>query len=254
MTSKSSPFTRVLPALLVALLAFSPGFVAGEDFLSEEALFEEPLDNGSPVWDPIEPVNRAIFRFNDFVYIQVMKPVARTYEKVTTSHIRDGLRNFYRNFNYPVRLAGNLLQGRWSGARRETQRFAINTTVGLGGVLDLASTMEGFERIPPEEVGQALGSWGIGEGLYIVLPVLGPSNARDFVGLVADAAVHPMSEPFSLIDDWDWEYRTALWSLGFVQASPRLIDAYIDTKGGAIDPYVSLRNAFTQRRRAAIKE
>jgi phospholipid-binding lipoprotein MlaA len=254
MRSRSSLLRRVLPVFLGALTCCLASAAAAEAYLTSEEFYAEETVNGPPASDPLEPVNRAVFRFNDFLYLRVLDPVATVYTKVTPDPLEKGLGNFFDNLEYPVRLAGNLLQGRWDGAWRETQRFAINTTVGLGGVLSPADSMDGFEAIPPEDVGQAFGSWGIGEGPYLVLPLFGPSNVRDLGGFIGDRAVHPLKEPFSLIDDWDWEWRTALWGTDLIQRSPDLIERYRQMKGGAIDPYVSLRNAYTQRRRAAVAD
>jgi phospholipid-binding lipoprotein MlaA len=153
-----------------------------------------------------------------------------------------------------VRLAGNLLQARLNGAWVETGRFAINSTVGVLGIFTPADNVAGFEPIPKEDIGQAFGSWGIGEGPYLVLPLLGPSNVRDLGGYVGDRAVNPLKEPFSLIDDWNWEWRLALSATEFTVESPTIIDRYLRLKGSAIDPYSSLKSGYTQFRRAAIKE
>ena len=190
-------------ASALALIAASA--VAENEYLSEAALIEAELEGEAVVSDPIEPVNRAIFAFNDFVYLNLIDPLAKGYTAITPD---------------PVRLAGNLLQGRFEGAWVETGRFAINTTLGLGGVMRPADSMEGFAPIPSEDLGQAFGSWGWAEGPYLVLPLLGPSNLRDLVGYVGDRAVQPLDEPFSLIDDWDWEWRLALTASEITVESP----------------------------------
>ena len=117
-----------------------------------------------------------------------------------------------------------------------------------------ADNFKGFAPIKPEDIGPALGAWGIGPGPYLVLPLLGPSNLRDLGGLIVDRAVNPMKEPFSLIDDWDWEWRLALTSSEFIVTSPTLLERYQQLKGSAIDPYSSLRNGYTQFRLGAIAE
>ena len=159
---------------------------------------------------------------------------------------------FFTNLKYPVRLAGNLLQGRLKGAWVETGRFAVNSTVGVFGIFRPADQLNGLAPIPREDIGQALGSWGIGEGPYLVLPLLGPSNLRDLGGLVGDRAVNPLQEPLCLIDDWEW--RLALGGSEFLATAPSLVDRYIRLKGSSIDAYGSLKNGYTQFRRAAIEE
>lgn len=242
-------------ALLLLGACFLPAGLQGQnDYLSEEELYGEEIKNGSETSDPLEFINRYTFQFNDFVYMNLVQPVADGYQAVTPDPVEEGASNFFDNLKYPVRLAGNLLQGRLKGAWVETGRFAINSTVGLLGVATPADKVKGFEDIPNEDIGQAFGSWGIGEGPYLVLPFLGPSNLRDLGGSVGDRAVNPLDEPFSLIDDWNWEWRTALPVTEFIVNSPSFMERYKRLKSSAIDPYSSLKNGYTQTRRAAIKE
>lgn len=241
-------------ALTLGLLSATAPLIAEEEFLSEEDLYGEELRDGAEISDPLEAVNRYTFEFNDFVYLNLVEPLADGYQAITPDPVEEGASNFFNNLRYPVRLAGNLLQGRVKGAWVETGRFAINTTVGIAGVFTPADNVEGFAPIPKEDVGQALGSWGLGEGPYLVLPLLGPSNLRDLGGLVGDRAVNPLQEPFSLIDDWNWEWRLALGVTEFTVESPSIIERYNRLKGTAIDPYSSLKNGYTQFRRAAVEE
>lgn len=223
-------------------------------FLSEEDLYEEDVLDGTRVSDPLEAINRVTFDINDFVYLNLFEPLANGYQAVTPDPVEEGASNFFRNLKYPVRLAGNLLQGRFEGAWVETGRFAVNTTVGIAGIFTPADSIDGLQSIPPEDIGQALGSWGIGEGPYLVLPLLGPSNLRDLGGYVGDRAVNPLKEPFSLIDDWNWEWRLALTGSELIATSPTIIDRYLKLKGSSIDPYGSMKNGYTQFRHSAIEE
>lgn len=250
---KTSPFNQLAPSLLLTLL-LPLGAYAAEGYLSEEDFYEEEIEGTVEVSDPLETVNRYTFQFNDFVYLNLVQPLADGYQAVTPDPVEAGASNFFYNLKYPVRLAGNLLQGRLNGAWVETGRFAINTTVGIAGVFTPADKVDGFAPIPKEDIGQALGSWGVGEGPYLVLPLLGPSNLRDLGGYVGDRAVNPLKEPFSLIDDWNWEWRLALSATEFTVESPSLMERYLRLKGSAIDPYSSLKNGYTQFRRAAIEK
>lgn len=247
-------FKQIAAALLFSAYGLNSALHAEDDFLSEEDFYDEALKSGSEISDPLEFVNRYTFEFNDFLYLNLLEPLADGYQAVTPDPVEKGASNFFRNLKYPVRLAGNLLQGRLEGAWVETGRFAINSTAGVLGVFTPADKMSGFAPIPKEDIGQALGSWGIGEGPYLVLPLLGPSNLRDLGGYLGDRAVNPLDEPFSLIDDWNWEWRLALSGTEFIVASPSLIERYKRLKGSAIDPYGSLKNGYTQYRRAAIQE
>jgi phospholipid-binding lipoprotein MlaA len=225
---------------------------ASPAYLSEEDLYNEDLSSSPVISDPFESVNRWTFKFNDYVYIKILKPVANTYQKVTPDAVEEGALNFFNNLQYPVRLAGNVLQARWQGAWVETKRFAVNSTVGIAGINRPADSMEGFELIPPEDIGQAFGAWGFSEGPYLVLPLLGPSNLRDLGGLIADRAVNPLNQPFSIIDHWSWENRLGLGVTEFIVRSPTILERYYEMKGSAIDPYSSLKNAYTQYRQGEI--
>lgn len=242
---------RFVMVLLICAAALS---ASAQEFLSEEVLFEEEVRGTVEIHDPFEAVNRYTFEFNDFVILNLVQPLANGYQAITPDPVEAAAGNFFTNLKYPVRLAGNLLQGRLKGAWVETGRFAVNSTVGVAGIFRPADQLDGFAPIPREDIGQALGSWGIGEGPYLVLPLLGPSNLRDLGGLVGDRAVNPLEEPFSLIDDWDWEWRLALAGSEFVATSPKLVNRYIRLKGSSIDAYSSLKNGYTQFRRAAIEE
>jgi len=249
---KTLPYKRLGFFFLLMLFPFA--LQAAEGYLSEEDFYEEEIEGTIDVSDPLEPINRYTFKFNDFVYLNLVQPLADGYQAVTPDPVEEGANNFFYNLKYPVRLAGNLLQGRFDGAWVETGRFAMNTTVGIAGVFTPADKVNGFAPIPKEDIGQALGSWGLGEGPYLVLPLLGPSNLRDLGGYVGDRAVNPLKEPFSLIDDWNWEWRLALSATEFTVESPSLMDRYLRLKGSAIDPYSSLKNGYTQFRRAAIEK
>lgn len=237
-----------------ASLALAGTLQAEEAYLSEDDLYYEGVDEGIEVSDPFEGLNRYTFAFNDFLYQNVMDPIATTYTAITPDPVEVAANNFFENLRYPVRLAGNLLQGRLQGAWVETGRFAINSTVGIAGIMRPADKIDGFAPIKPEDIGQAFGAWGVGEGPYLVLPLLGPSNLRDFGGLIADRSVNPLKEPFSMIRDWGWEWELALDATDFITSSPQALARYRELKGQAIDPYSSLKNGYTQFRRGAIRD
>jgi len=243
---------QILKSLIFAFVL--PITISAQDYLSEESLFEEEIEGSPEVYDPLEPVNRFTFEFNDVVLLNLVQPLANGYQAITPDPVEESASNFMRNLKYPVRLVGNLLQGRVRGAWVETGRFAVNSTVGIAGLFTPADGIDGLEPIPREDIGQAFGSWGIGEGPYLVLPLLGPSNLRDFGGLIADRAVNPLDQPFSVTDDWNWEWSAALAGTEFVVASPTIVDRYLQMKGSAIDPYSSLKSSYTQFRRGAIEE
>ena len=137
--------------------------------------------------DPIEPMNRTFWALNDVLMRGVVDPLARGYVFITPKWFRAGVQNFGANLVYPRRAVNNLLQGKWGGARDETYRFAINTTLGIVGILDLAKRW-GIEA-SDEDFGQTFAKWGWEKSTYNVLPFMGPSTIRDTIGLVPDSAL-----------------------------------------------------------------
>lgn len=252
---KTQKFKRPLAWLsFIALLAVSTLNAQVRNLTEDEAFFYEEIDESADVYDPFESVNRYTFEFNDYVFSNTVQPLVDAYTAVTPDPVEEGASNFFHNLRYPVRLASNLLQGRFKGAWVETGRFAINSTVGIVGILTPADDYEGFAPINSEDFGQVFAVWGFGEGPYLVLPFLGPSNLRDLVGFVGDRAVNPLKEPFSVIDDWNWEWQLALFGTEYIARSPQIIERYKQLKNSAIDPYSSLKNGYTQYRRVVVAE
>jgi ABC-type transporter lipoprotein component MlaA/pimeloyl-ACP methyl ester carboxylesterase len=141
--------------------------------------------------DPIEPVNRIVYAFNKGLMTGMVKPTAKVYRLIVRKPVRKGIENFGKNITFPGRLINNLLQRKWAGARDETYRFGCNTTVGVAGFFDVASKW----NIPKSDAdfGQTFGQWGWKPACYIMLPIFGPSNERDTVGLAADTAADPLT-------------------------------------------------------------
>ena len=140
--------------------------------------------------DPIEPVNRAIFSFNQGLDAVILKPVASVYKQVLPQTLQDGIRNFLNNLRTPLILANNLLQGDIDGAHQTIARFTTNSIIGFGGFGDPAGDLGVKYR--SEDFGQTLGVWGIGEGPYLMLPIFGRSNPRDLIGLVVESVADPI--------------------------------------------------------------
>ncbi len=178
-------------ALLALSLCLAP-FVFGQE--STLALTNPPAAESvvlpASVPDPLEPLNRMIWGFNKGLMTGVIKPTSRVYRLVVVKPIRTSIGRFGKNLTFPVRLLNNLLQGKWNGARDESYRFLCNTTVGVAGFFDVASKW----NIPKSDAdfGQTLGQWGWQPGCFIMLPLFGPSNERDTLGLAADTAANPL--------------------------------------------------------------
>ena len=239
-------------SLFGAILLASP--ISADDYLDEEALFEEEFELEQVVDDPLETINRFTFKFNDFLFLKLVRPVANVYRDVTPDPVEEGASNFFENLKYPVRLAGNVLQGKFEEAGVETGRFVVNSTVGLAGVLRPADELESLQPVPKEDIGQVLAVWGVPEGPYVVLPLFGPYTLRGVGGLLGNLAADPIAEPWRWIDHWDWEWQTAISVGDFFSSRPATIDQYIRLKEGSIDPYTSIRGAYLDYRRAQVAE
>lgn len=195
--------------------------------------------------DPLEGMNRAIFVFNDKLDRYVLKPVAKGYRFITPSFVRKGVSNFFSNLYDPANIVHNALQGKFGEATSDIGRFFLNTTVGILGLFDVATAL-GFDK-HDEDLGQTLAVWGVGEGPYLVLPVLGPSTLRDGTAKVPDIYLYPPTY---------MEQRSAAGKVLLVETVNRreqLLDAsdILDQAAGE-DPYVFVREAFRQRRQSLI--
>ncbi len=191
--------------------------------------------------DPLEPLNRRIYQVNDNLDQAILKPVAIGYRAVAPMPIQDGARNFFSNLNDVIVVVNDALQGKFSQALSDTGRLAINSTVGLFGLVDVASRM-GLPK-HNEDFGQTLGRWGVDTGPYLVLPLFGPSNVRDSVGLVGDFFLDPVSyvDPTSA--------RIGLSGGRTIDTRANLLNAEKVFQQAALDRYTFLRDAFLQRRR-----
>jgi len=209
---------------------------------------EEDTRGKTRIADPLEPFNRAMFHFNDKLYFWVLKPVAQGYRKVVPETVRSGVKNFFSNIASPIRIVNCALQANFAGAARELGRFAINTVWGIGGFLDLAS--DNAVNLPKqdEDFGQTLGVYGIGQGFYIHWPIFGPSSPRDTVGMIGDLFLHPVTY---LADP---EIGAGIRSFEKVNAVSLSIGDYESMKEAAVDPYVSIRDAYVQYRWNKVKE
>ncbi len=194
-----------------------------------------------PVNDPLEPVNRAIFRFNDALDRAVVAPVARGYQAVVPELARQGVSNFFGNFADAWSAVNQLLQGKGEAAATMTMRVATNTVFGIGGLFDVASDL-GMER-RSEDFGQTLGWWGLPAGPYLVWPLLGPSTLRDSLGRPLDMAWSPSA----VVNDE--AAGVALGLLNLVDTRASLLAASRVVEGIALDRYSFVRDAYVARRR-----
>ena len=197
--------------------------------------------------DPWEPFNRSVFEFNEGLDACLLKPVVAGYRFVLPEFVREGIYNFFSNYNDIYTALYNLLQGKPGYAFNDFMRVAVNTTMGLGGLLDLA-TPGGLEK-HKEDWGQTLGVWGVPAGPYVVLPFFGPSNVRDTFGTVADLESDYL---FRLLPDV--ALRNSITGLRVVNARNTYYEAGDLLDGAAIDKYSFMRDAYIQRRQYQINE
>ena len=202
----------------------------------------------SPTYDPSDPlerINRPIFTFNQKADKYVLRPVAVGYTKVLPATARKGVSNFFDNLFYPTTIVNDLLQAKFKQTGKDTLRFVLNTTIGLAGLIDVA-TGQGLPR-NDEDLGQTFGRWGVGQGWYLMLPLLGPTTNRDLVGTVGDN----WTEILQYTDNVTWPERIVLKGVEVIDDRSKLLgpDNMLNEQ---LDPYVFFRTAYLERRRALV--
>ncbi len=197
--------------------------------------------------DPLRPWNRLMFEINDKLYFYLLKPVAEFYKAVVPEPPRIGIRNFFNNLGAPVRFVACLLQGKSERAGAELGAFMVNTTVGILGFGNPAAKDPRL-KVPEEDLGQSFGAWGIGHGVYLVWPLLGPSSLRDTVGRVGE---HFLS-PFAYVE----EAEVGLGASAFktVNSTSLHLGEYEALKKDAISFYDATRDAYVQYRLRKLEE
>lgn len=201
--------------------------------------------------DPLEPLNRAVFGFNRVVDGMILDPLATGYGAFVPDLARTGIRNFLDNLRSPVVLVNDVLQGEADRAGTTLGRFLVNTICGFG-LFDVA-TKAGLVK-HDEDFGQTLGTWGAGEGLYLVLPIIGPSSLRDAVGLGVDTVVlDPLGYFSPLTETVPLELRIVRTAVNVVDTRWRLDSAIDDIFRNSLDPYATFRTIYRQRREADIR-
>ncbi len=191
--------------------------------------------------DPLEGLNRGIYKFNDTVDKAAVKPVAGAYKAVVPGTVRTGVNNFFSNLGTVVTIINDLLQLKFDKAMTDTGRFVINTTFGIGGLIDVAS-MDGIEK-RSEDFGQTLAYWGWENSTYLVLPFIGPSTVRDAGGLVVDSA---WLDPIYYVDHVPT--RNSMLATKFIDRRSQFLPASDLLDEAALDPYAFMRDAYLQRR------
>lgn len=232
-----------------ATLPQRPGNPIDEEYTDDDLDYADDPFAGESVTiaDPLEPFNRAMYQFNDKLYYWVLKPVALGYKSVVPEPARISVKNFYFNMGFPSRFISCLLQADFSGAGQELGRFTINTVWGIGGFLDPSSNKEFALAKQETDFGQTLGVYGVGQGFYMVWPVLGPSSPRDSLNIAGDYFLYPLS----YVGPWYTSF--GIRPIEMINSASLRIGDYESLQGAAIDPYVSIRDAYVQYRLKRVK-
>lgn len=220
------------------------------DTFFEDGFFQ---DNGTdnaiaPVADPLYYFNYAMYVVNDNLYYYVLKPIATGYKTVMPTPARKGIRNFFHNLLFPIRFVNNLLQWKLQQASDEFGIFLVNSTAGILGFNQVAQKHLGMHT-QKEDFGQTLGTYGIKEGFYLVLPVFGPSTLRDAIGMAGDYFV---LDPIDYVSPWELEL--GLNVLDTVNRTSFRIGDYESMQKAALDPYTAFRDAYIQNRRMQVSQ
>ena len=234
-----------------ATTSVSSGNMPDQDLEGEpyEDLYDFEMDEPlQTISDPLESVNRLFFYFNDGLYFWFLKPAATGYKAVVPKPVRVSVRNFFSNLAFPIRFVNCILQAKFKGAGYEFGRFMVNSTVGVAGFFDMANKHFNMKEYD-EDLGQTLGSYGMGPGFYINWPFLGPSSVLDTIGLVGDSFLDP-----TYYTGFKTKYKIAIKGFKAVNETSLVLGEYEDLKRSALDPYISIRDAYYQYRQKKIKE
>lgn len=223
-----------------------------EDEFEEEFAEKETNDT----YDPLSGYNRAMTSFNDTVIIYGLNPIAEAYATILPQPLRLGISNFVHNIRFPIRFTNNLLQGKFQNSSDELERFIVNSTVGLAGLMDPAKH---YMNIHPhnEDFGQTLGHYGIGSGFHVVLPFIGPSNVRDIAGISVDAYLSPLVNIRGLENykiPQNLGESAAIYAVHLINKTSLHLGEYEDLKKDAVDLYPFLRDVYEQKRDSEIEE
>lgn len=253
-------FTLCSPVIAQEIETSDVIAVEGEDFMAEDTFAgEEDFDSweteqpAEVVNDPARKVNRFIFKFNDILITRIFSPLSKVYDAVIPKPAQKCVSNLFSNLKEPKRFFNNAFQLKGKDASITLGRFLINSTVGLGGFFDPAKAAFRLEK-QDEDFGQTLGHYGLEEGFYFMLPILGPTTGRDILGYVGDAAFNPLSWMSWTDVDPEDAWTTARYVRRVNNFSYNVRDNYKRITKNAFDSYSALQHAYIQNRRKKIAE
>ena len=234
----------------VLALAMVAALVAPASAMAQETAQAQTGGADEAVNDPIEPINRFLFEFNEILQALILRPVGEFYQGFVPPPMRRAVNNVLQNLRSPIILANDLMQGEGQRAWQTTQRAVINTTLGIGGLSDRAAEVVVASSVD-EDFGQTLAVWGVGEGFYVVLPVFGPSSQRDGVGkFVVDGYLDPLAQ--WLDNTGRDDVQTSRLIVDGVDTYAGVMDDLAQIKKTSIDYYAAIRSMYRQKRRAEI--
>lgn len=243
---------KICLAIIAVFFLIAPGLAPCQSFAATDTEAVDFLDDSfydseietEDADDPLESFNRVMFNFNDAAYTWVFNPVATGYSKIIPEDIRGSVDNFFYNLREPLRFVNTLLQGRFSDSGTVLARFFINTIGGVGGLGDPAGKGLGYPRIHAT-LGETFGTWGIGDGCYLVMPFFGPTTVRDFAGELTE--IYALSAYYNWIDSR--EGSLGIYLFAKENKLSLHLGEYEDMKQLSFDPYVALRNGYFQYRK-----
>ncbi len=239
---------KIIIVLLIFLSFFSFNIFASDaDQVNTNSEDFETTIIDNEIYDPFEPVNRAIFSFNNVADRVVLEPIANGYKKLP-SPVQSGIKNFLSNLRTPLVIVNQLLQGQGDNAVQSSGRFIVNSTVGVFGLFDVAEKI-GLEE-KEEDFGQTLATWGVGEGFYIVLPLFGPSNTRDATGMALTMITDPINA-YAVTEGEAWLVPTRT-AINAIDQRSQIIDEVNALRDNSVDYYAAVRSSYYQNREAAI--
>ena len=257
-TPKITPTPKPQPAAVTAPITISKSSGNVGKGNSGKATADDEFDdykNTSSIPDPIQPVNRGVFWFNHQLYHYAFHPLNTAYKAVIPSPVRTGIYNVFDNLEYPVRFLNDLLQGQPKRAGLETEKFLLNSTVGVAGIFKPSSKFASLRGVPKTDTGVTLAKWGVPEGFYIVWPVLGPKSARDTVGFVGDLALYPVTWlTFGVGGVVTGSTAIAVTGPDAARNTSDKIDTYNTVTRNSIDRYLAVRSAYEQSRKQAVSK
>lgn len=235
--------------ILSTMLLFSSGIFADNFNLDYEFSEEENWSDDTAVnSDPLESINRLVYQFNDFFYIRIFDPITNVYVNHTPKSVRNSFKNFFVNLKYPIRFISNAFQAKIKESYYESLKFSINSTVGILGINTPSDKFSFLNGIPDEDLGQVFASWGIPEGPFIMVPILGPSTLRDLPARIIAREINFIDVNSDNWDTVESEWIALLNTAEILSMNEEILPRYKSVRKASIDPYTALRSAYLQQR------